>query len=191
MKIVFCMKININVFYKLVVSFLLFKTRNAQSTQNDKFVISLYYLQKGMREPLKYLKYIVIALLLYWRSIHLTAINFQLLNLAIWFDIWKRLGVAHAVFGRFVSHIQYLHFTSVLSWILYPLWIYLIRDQISPTWWVFVWWWENETDFGENEGAYRKRSLSKVSGKSNFIQFELQNKQSPLRVYKLQWPQNT
>ena len=65
MKIVFCMKININVFYKLVVSFLLFKTRNAQSTQNDKFVISLYYLQKGMREPLKYLKYIVIALLLY------------------------------------------------------------------------------------------------------------------------------
>ena len=132
------MKINITVFYKLVVSFLLFKTRHAQSTQNNKFVISLYYLQKEMRELLRYLKYIVIALLLYWGSMHLAAINFQLLNLAIWFDICKRLSFAHAVFGRFVSHIQYLHVTSVLSWILYPLWTYLIRDQISPTWWVFV-----------------------------------------------------
>ena len=40
------MKINIKVFYKLVVSLLLVIARHAQSTQNSKFVISLQYLKK-------------------------------------------------------------------------------------------------------------------------------------------------
>ena len=32
----------------------------------------------------------------------------------------------------------------------------------TPTWWVFARWWDDETDFGENEEAYRKRSSSKT-----------------------------
>ena len=43
---IFCMKINIKVFYKMVVSFLLIIARHAQSTQNSKFVISVEYLKK-------------------------------------------------------------------------------------------------------------------------------------------------
>ena len=35
---IFCMKININVFYKLVVTFLLVIARHAQSTENSKIV---------------------------------------------------------------------------------------------------------------------------------------------------------
>ena len=48
---IFCMKINIKVFYKMVVSFLLIIARHAQSTQNSKFVISVEYLTKkgGMK----------------------------------------------------------------------------------------------------------------------------------------------
>ena len=41
--VVFCPKINSSVFYKLVVSFLLVTARQAQSTQNSKFKISLQY----------------------------------------------------------------------------------------------------------------------------------------------------
>ena len=55
MKIVFCMKININVICRLVVLFLLFKARHAQSTQNNKFVISLRYLKKEMRDEVNFL----------------------------------------------------------------------------------------------------------------------------------------
>ena len=43
---IFCMKINIKVFYNMVVSFLLIIARHAQSTQNSKFVISAEYLKK-------------------------------------------------------------------------------------------------------------------------------------------------
>ena len=46
----FCMKINIKVFYKLVVLFLLVTARHAQNSQTSKFVISLQYLKKeGMK----------------------------------------------------------------------------------------------------------------------------------------------
>ena len=147
------MKINITVFYKLVVSFLLFKTRHAQSTQNNKFVISLYYLQKEMRELLKYLKYIVIALLLYWGSMHLAAINFQLLNLAIWFDIWKRLSVEHAVFGRFINHISAFNVSPVLDltstlnlfdftcWVFVDVWVFdMVGICLMMRWWDRFWW---------------------------------------------------
>ena len=41
---IFCMKINIKGFYKLVF---LVIARHTQSTQNSKFVISLQYLKKG------------------------------------------------------------------------------------------------------------------------------------------------
>ena len=47
---IFCMKINIKVFYKLEVSFLLFIARHAQSTQKSKFVISFQYLKREGRD---------------------------------------------------------------------------------------------------------------------------------------------
>ena len=46
---IFCMKINIKVFYKLVVSFLLVTARHAQGAQNSRFVILLQYLKKEGR----------------------------------------------------------------------------------------------------------------------------------------------
>ena len=51
---VFCMKININVFYKLVVSFILVIARHAQSTQSRKFVISLQYLKIEGRDEVDF-----------------------------------------------------------------------------------------------------------------------------------------
>ena len=45
---IFCMTQN-NVFYKLVVSFLLVIARHAESTQNSKFVISLQNRKKEGR----------------------------------------------------------------------------------------------------------------------------------------------
>ena len=52
---VFCMKINIKVFYKLVVSSLLVIERYDQSTQNSKFVISLQYLKKEEKDKVNFL----------------------------------------------------------------------------------------------------------------------------------------
>ena len=43
---IFCMKLNIKVFYKLVVSFLQVIARYAQDTQNGRFVIFLQYIKK-------------------------------------------------------------------------------------------------------------------------------------------------
>ena len=51
--------------------------------------------------------------------------------------------------------------------------IWFIGEFKTPTLWVFVWWWDNETDFDGNEKAYRKNCLSKTSGKGDFIQFKL------------------
>ena len=48
MKFIFGMHINIEVFYKLIVSFRVCVTRHAQSTLNNKFSISLQYLQKSI-----------------------------------------------------------------------------------------------------------------------------------------------
>ena len=52
---IFCMKINIKVFYKLVVLFLLVTAEHAQSTQNSKFVISLKCLKKEERDEVDFL----------------------------------------------------------------------------------------------------------------------------------------
>ena len=49
--IIFCLKIVIKVFYKLIPSLLVTIARHAQSTENKKFAISLQYLKKeGMVE---------------------------------------------------------------------------------------------------------------------------------------------
>ena len=51
---IFCIKINIKVFYKLVASFLLVIARHAQGTQNSNFVISLQYLKKEGRDEVDF-----------------------------------------------------------------------------------------------------------------------------------------
>ena len=50
----FCMKINIKVFEKLVVLFLLVIARHAYSTKNSKFLISLQYVKKGGRNEIDF-----------------------------------------------------------------------------------------------------------------------------------------
>ena len=52
---IFCMKINIKVFYNLISSFLVTITRHAQGTQNNKFSISLQYLKKEGRSEVDFL----------------------------------------------------------------------------------------------------------------------------------------
>ena len=49
MKLIFWLLINAKVFYNLTISLRLCVARHAQSTQNNKFAISLHYL-KGKRE---------------------------------------------------------------------------------------------------------------------------------------------
>ena len=51
---IFCLKINIKIFYKLAESFLLVMARYAQSTQNSNFVISLQYLIKEGRDEVNF-----------------------------------------------------------------------------------------------------------------------------------------
>ena len=52
----FCMKINIKVFYKLVVLFLLTMTRHVQNTQNSKFAKYLLYLKNEVRDKVIFLQ---------------------------------------------------------------------------------------------------------------------------------------
>ena len=49
------MILDIKVFYKLVILFLLVIARHAQSTRNSKFVISLQYLEKEGRYEVDFL----------------------------------------------------------------------------------------------------------------------------------------
>ena len=49
MKLICYRKVNIRVVYKLILSFLVFVARHAQSTQNNKFAISLQYLNKKVK----------------------------------------------------------------------------------------------------------------------------------------------
>ena len=49
-KLIFYLQINMKVFYKLLISHWVSIPKHAQSTQNDKFAISLQYLKKGVRD---------------------------------------------------------------------------------------------------------------------------------------------
>ena len=49
------MILDIKIFYKLVILFLLVIARHAQSTRNSKFVISLQYLEKEGRDEVDFL----------------------------------------------------------------------------------------------------------------------------------------
>ena len=64
---------------------------------------------------INYSLYIVIIFIWCWPCIFLAVINFTVLNLTIWFDIWKGLSVGHAVFGRFANHISTFHVSPVLD----------------------------------------------------------------------------
>ena len=50
MKFIFGMQINNKIFYKLILSFWVCVTRHAQSTQNNKFAISLQHAQKEVSD---------------------------------------------------------------------------------------------------------------------------------------------
>ena len=51
MKSIFGMRINMEVFYKLILLF----SKHAQSTQNNKFAISLQYLKKDVSDEVDFL----------------------------------------------------------------------------------------------------------------------------------------
>ena len=51
MKFIFGMRINMEVFYKLILLF----SKHTQSTQNNKFAISLQYLKKVMSDEVDFL----------------------------------------------------------------------------------------------------------------------------------------
>ena len=76
---------------------------------------------------IKYSKYGKITLIMCWCSIHLATINFQLLSLAIWCEIWKGLKViVYAVCWGFVNQVSPIHdspilyLISTLNWFDYP-----------------------------------------------------------------------
>ena len=50
MKLIFCQQINTKIFYKLIVSLRSCLARHVQSTQNNKFTISLQYLKENVKD---------------------------------------------------------------------------------------------------------------------------------------------
>ena len=55
MKLIFCLLINVEVFYKLIVSLWAFIVRHAQSTKNNKSVISLQCMKKNVKDEVDFL----------------------------------------------------------------------------------------------------------------------------------------
>ena len=55
MKLIFCMQINAKKFYKLIVSLWVRIARHAQSTQNNKFTISLQDLKESVKNEVDFL----------------------------------------------------------------------------------------------------------------------------------------
>ena len=55
MKLVFCQQINVNGFFKLLLSFLVCVSRHAQITQNNKFAISFQYVKKELGDKVDFL----------------------------------------------------------------------------------------------------------------------------------------
>ena len=51
---IFCLQINTKVFYKMIVSFWVCVVSHAQSTQNNKFVISLQYLIENVKDEVDF-----------------------------------------------------------------------------------------------------------------------------------------
>ena len=55
MKLIFCPQMNTKVCYKTIISLWAYIARYARSTQNNKFAISLQYLQKCIGEEVEFL----------------------------------------------------------------------------------------------------------------------------------------
>ena len=55
MKLNFCLQKNMKVFYKLIISLWVCIARKAQSTQNNKFTISLQYLNENVKDEVNFL----------------------------------------------------------------------------------------------------------------------------------------
>ena len=55
MKLIFCMKINAEVFFKLIVSLWVSVARHTQSTQNNKLAISMQYLKQNVNDEVDFL----------------------------------------------------------------------------------------------------------------------------------------
>ena len=56
MKLIFYMLINIKDFFKLILSFLMCVTRDAQITKNNKFAFSLQYLNKEVSDAVDFFR---------------------------------------------------------------------------------------------------------------------------------------
>ena len=55
MKLIFCLQINRYIFYKLIISVCLCIAKHVQSTQNNKFAISLQYLKENVKDEVDFL----------------------------------------------------------------------------------------------------------------------------------------
>ena len=55
MKLIFCMQINVKVFYKIIVSLWVRVARHAQSTENRNFAISLQYVKENVKDEIGFL----------------------------------------------------------------------------------------------------------------------------------------
>ena len=55
LKLIFCLQIKTKVFCKLIVSLWVWVARHAQSTQNNKFTISLQYLREDVKDEVDFL----------------------------------------------------------------------------------------------------------------------------------------
>ena len=54
MKFIFCLQINITVLYKLIVSLWVCMVRYGQSTQYNKFTVSLQYLRENIKNEVDF-----------------------------------------------------------------------------------------------------------------------------------------
>ena len=55
MKLTFCLLINVEGFFKVILSFYVCVARHAQITKNNKFVISLQYVKKEVSDAVDFL----------------------------------------------------------------------------------------------------------------------------------------
>ena len=55
MELIFCLEINIKVFYKIIVSLWVYVDRHAQSNQNNRFTISLQYVKENVKNKVDFL----------------------------------------------------------------------------------------------------------------------------------------
>ena len=55
MKLIFCLRINVEVFFKLIVSLLVCVARHTESTENNKLVISVQHLKQIENDEVDFL----------------------------------------------------------------------------------------------------------------------------------------